>query len=89
MFLKTNLDGFLGCCAAIRDMDHRDLLPKIKAPTLVIAGSRDGATPPALNEFIRDHIPGAKYALLDAAHIANVEQPQAYTDTVLNFLLGR
>ena len=32
------------------------------------------------------HIPGAKLAVLDAAHIANVEQPQAYADTVLEFL---
>jgi hypothetical protein len=40
------------------------------------------------NEFIRDHIPGAKLAVLDAAHIANMELPQAYADTVLGFLLN-
>jgi pimeloyl-ACP methyl ester carboxylesterase len=43
-------------------MDHRPLLPKIKAPTLVIAGRFDPATPLPGNEFIRDHIPGAKLA---------------------------
>ena len=36
--------------------------------------------------FIRAHIPGARIAVLEAAHIANVEQPQAYADTVLGFL---
>lgn len=87
-FLATNVDGYIGCCEAIRDMDHRELLPKIKAPTLVIAGSLDPATPPVMNEYIRDHIPGAKLATLEAAHIANVEQPQIYSDTVLGFLLG-
>jgi len=33
-------------------------------------------------------IKGAKLAALDAAHISNIEQPQAYTETVLNFLRG-
>ena len=88
MFLATKLEGYLACAAAIRDMDHRPLLPKITAPTLVIAGRHDPATPLAGNEFIRRHIPGARLAVLEAAHIANMEQPQAYADTVLEFLLS-
>jgi len=88
MFEKTELDGFLGCCAAVRDMDHRPLLPNVKPPTLVIAGRNDVATPPAMNEFIKNEIPGAQYKLLDAPHIANVERAQDYTDTVLEFLLN-
>ena len=84
----TKVEGYIGCCEAIRDMDHRPLLPKINAPTLVIAGRVDPATPLAGNEFIREHIPGAKLAVLDAAHIANMELPQAYADTVLGFLLN-
>ena len=87
MFLKTNAEGYAGCIEAIRDMDHRALLAKITAPTLVIAGRQDPATPLEGNEFIRAHIPGARIAVLEAAHIANVEQPQAYADTVLGFLL--
>ncbi len=86
MFASTPLDGYLGCGMAVRDMDHRPLLPKIKAPTLVIAGKHDGATTPEANEYISQHIPGAKYATVDAAHMSNVEQPQAYTDAVLGFL---
>jgi 3-oxoadipate enol-lactonase len=89
MFLKTDIEGYVGCMEAIRDMDHRPLLPKIKAPTLVIAGRFDPATPLPGNEFIRDHIPGAKLAVLDTAHIANMELPQAYADTVLGFLLNK
>jgi 3-oxoadipate enol-lactonase len=86
MFLATDADGFLGCGMAVRDMDHRTLLPKIKAPTLVIIGRRDPATTPEMGEYIRSNIPGATAAMLDAAHISNVEQPQAYTETVLGFL---
>jgi 3-oxoadipate enol-lactonase len=88
MFLATDVEGYIGCGEAIRDMDHRPLLAKITAPTLVIAGRHDPATPLAGNEFIREHIPGARIEVLDAAHIANLEQPQVYADTVLGFLLN-
>ena len=88
MFVATKLDGYIGCGEAVRDMDHRPLLPKIAAPTLVIAGKHDPATPLEGNEYIQKNITGAKLAVLDAAHIANIEQPQAYTDTVLGFLLN-
>jgi 3-oxoadipate enol-lactonase len=89
MFLATNVEGYAGCGAAIRDMDHRPLLAKIGAPTLVIAGKQDPATTLEAGEFIAQHTPHAKLAVLETAHIANMEQPQIYADTVLGFLLGR
>lgn len=86
MFLTTKPEGYIGCGEAVRDMDHREILKSIKAPTLVIAGRHDPATTVEHGEFIRSRIPGAAMTVLEAAHIANVEQPQAYTDTVLGFL---
>lgn len=86
MFLKTQLDGFLGCCHAVRNMDLRDTHARITAPTLVIVGAKDPATPPAAGEAIQKAIKGAKLASLEAAHISNFEQPQLYVDTVLDFL---
>jgi len=77
MMLKTPLEGYIGCGEAVRDMDHREIIRKIAAPTLVIAGRHDPATTVEAGEFLRDRIPGAQLAVLDAAHIANVEQPQA------------
>jgi 3-oxoadipate enol-lactonase len=88
MFLATQVDGYIGCGEAIRDMDHRPLLSKITAPTLVIAGKHDPATTLEAGEFIKEHIPGAKIAVLEAAHISNLEQPEVYADTVLGFLLS-
>jgi 3-oxoadipate enol-lactonase len=88
MFLATKPDGYTGCGEGIRDMDHRPLLAKINAPTLVIAGKQDPATPLEGNEFIRHHIAGASLAVFDTAHIANIEQPRVYADTVLKFLLN-
>jgi len=58
------------------------------APTLVIAGRHDPATTLEAGEYVKDHVPGARIAVLDAAHISNLEQPQIYADTVLGFLLG-
>jgi 3-oxoadipate enol-lactonase len=87
MFLATKPEGYIACGEGIRDMDHRPLLAKISVPTLVIAGKHDPATTLEANEFIREHIPGAEITVLDAAHIANLEQPQIYADTVLKFLL--
>ncbi len=88
MFLATKVEGYVGCGEAIRDMDHRPLLSKITAPTLVIAGRHDPATTLEAGDFIKEHVPGAKIAVLDAAHISNLEQPRIYADTVLEFLLN-
>jgi 3-oxoadipate enol-lactonase len=86
MLQSHPVDGYVACCAAVRDMDHRQLLPKIGAPTLVIAGRHDPATTVEAAEFIRARIPGAALTVLDTAHIANVEQPDEYADVVLGFL---
>jgi 3-oxoadipate enol-lactonase len=84
-FLSTPVEGYLACCAAVRDMDHRDILARIKAPTLVVAGRQDVSTPVDAGEYIRSHIPGAALTLLDAAHISNVEQADDFTAEVLGF----
>ena len=89
MFLATPLEGYIACCEAVRDMDHREILSGITAPTLIIAGKQDPATTVENAEFIRDRIKGSQIALIDAAHISNVEQPEFYSKTVLDFLTAR
>jgi 3-oxoadipate enol-lactonase len=87
MFVGSDHVGYMACVAAVRDIDFRASNPTIKAPTLVIVGAQDPATPPAAGETIAKAIPGARLVSLDAAHISNVEQPQAFTRAVLDFLL--
>jgi 3-oxoadipate enol-lactonase len=89
MMLSTKPDGYIACCEAVRDMDHREILAQITVPTLVIAGRHDPATPVAAGEFIRSRIPGASMHVIDAAHISNVELPHEYLDVVLGFLQQR
>jgi 3-oxoadipate enol-lactonase len=86
MLVSNVIEGYVGCAAAVRDMDHRDILARIKAPTLLIAGRHDGSTTIEAAEFIRDRIPGAKLEILDAAHISNIEQATAFNAEVLGFL---
>jgi 3-oxoadipate enol-lactonase len=89
MLIASPVEGYLAACEALSTLDQRALLPKIKSPTLVIAGRQDNATPVAAGELIRGNIPGASMTLLDAAHISNVEQPYAFTDAVVGFLTQR
>lgn len=86
MLLASPVDGYIACCEALSTLDQRELLPKIKSPTLVIAGRHDMSTPISAAEFIRSSIPGASMTILDAAHVSNVEQAHAFTDAVVGFL---
>jgi len=86
MFLATKPEGYIGCGEAVRDMDHREIIKSIKAPTMVIAGKQDAGTTVEMGEYVRKSIPGASMTLFDAAHIANVECQHEYTDAVIGFL---
>lgn len=84
--LATDPDGYAGCCAAIRDMDLRPIISLVRAPTLVIAGAQDPATPPTHSELIQSRITGARLVTLDAAHLSNIEQPEAFNAALGEFL---
>jgi 3-oxoadipate enol-lactonase/4-carboxymuconolactone decarboxylase len=88
VFLGTDPVGYLGCCAALRDMNHGDILRQIKVPTLVISGDRDVATPwSGHGERLAQEIPRAKELHLEAAHLSNIERPHSFTTALLEFLL--
>jgi 3-oxoadipate enol-lactonase len=80
--------GYAAGCAAIRDLDLRDRLPRIAAPTLVIGATEDTSAPPAEHaEVVAAGIPGARLVILDrAAHLANVERAPDVTAAILEHL---
>jgi 3-oxoadipate enol-lactonase len=87
MLQETPAEGYAGCCEAVRDADLRDRLGTISAPTLVIAGADDPTAPPDQAGLIRDSIPTASLEVIpDAAHLANIEQPEAVTQAILDHL---
>jgi 3-oxoadipate enol-lactonase len=65
--------GYAGCCEAIAAMDLRPRLGRVSAPTLVIAGTEDPATPPRHAAVIAAGIPGARLQVIrGASHLAVV-----------------
>ncbi len=86
MLLATDPAGYAGCCAAIRDADYRSAIAGIDLPTLVIGGTHDPATPIASAHYLADQIRGSELVELDASHLSNIEQPDAFNRAVRRFL---
>lgn len=80
MVAGTPDEGYLACCQAIEAWDHRDRLPAVVVPTLVIAGSADPSTPVEPHaRVLVENIPDAHLEVLDAAHLATIERPESAT----------
>ncbi|WP_003293558.1 3-oxoadipate enol-lactonase [Stutzerimonas stutzeri] len=88
MIAATTPDGYAANCAAVRDADYRGQLGEVRAPTLVVCGTRDPVTTVEHGEFIQANIPGAELVAFEAAHLSNVEAGAAFTRHVLDFLRG-
>ena len=84
---ETSPEGYASCCEALAAMDLLDVLGSISAPTLVIAGAEDPATPPDHGRAIAAGIPGARFELVeDAAHLANIEKAEVVTPLIAGFV---
>jgi 3-oxoadipate enol-lactonase len=69
--------------------DQVDRAGDIRVPTLVLCGSEDKVTPPALSKQLARVIPGARYEPVEGAgHISNLEQPDAFDTLVNAFIRG-
>ncbi|MBD0022284.1 3-oxoadipate enol-lactonase [Gordonia pseudamarae] len=89
MVAATPSAGYAACCEAIADLDLREGLSSITAPTLSIAGADDVATPPAKLEEIVSAIPDARLLVVpESAHLANAQQPQIITPAIIDHLEG-
>jgi len=84
--LVTDPGGYAGCCAAIRDADLREEVHAITTRTLIVAGTHDVATPVELSDFLHAQLTQSALTLLDAGHLSNVEQPDAFTAAITEFL---
>jgi 3-oxoadipate enol-lactonase len=82
---KTDAASYAASCGAVAGMDFRTSNAHIACPALVIAGTRDEATPVALSQAIVDSIAGAQLRTLEAAHLSAVEQPQAFARLLEGF----
>ncbi|OUS35427.1 3-oxoadipate enol-lactonase [Rhodobacterales bacterium 56_14_T64] len=87
MLAQQSPMGYAGCCAAIAGTDFYTPTSGLRLPTLGIAGSEDGATPPDLVRETIDLIPGSSFSLIrKAGHLPCVEQPAEYAALLSSFL---
>lgn len=87
MLTKVDAEGYAACCEALAAFDARDRLGEVRAPTLVIAGAEDIATPLEHAETLAQGIPGAELVIVPgAAHLANLERPEPVTNAMLRHL---
>lgn len=83
LLVSTPVEGYAGCCEALARWDFRDELAGIRVPTLVVGAAEDPSTPLDHAELLAREIPGATLAVLsDSAHLANVQQPEAFAELV-------
>lgn len=88
MIAACPAEGYAACCEAIAAMDQRADLARIGAPTLVVAGADDPATPLEHGERIHDGIRGSRLVVIpNAAHLANVEQPDTIAQLIRDHIL--
>ena len=86
-FLKTTPEGYRGCAMALKDLDYLKDLGDLDAPILFVAGSEDkGAAPDTMRAMAEAAKNGTFVLVPDAGHIINVNNPQAFTIAVMEFL---
>lgn len=90
MLLATPPNGYIAACQAVRDADLRGDVTRITSPVLIIGSTLDESTPASQAHDLHQSIPGSRLVVLDrAAHLSNIEQPEAFTSHLLAFLLER
>ena len=87
MILGTDVNGYMACGSAVRDMAQSTMLLKIKTPTLVLSGRYDPACTVEQGIVLHRLIEGSKMVVLeDAAHLSNIEQTAVFNRTVRDFI---
>ena len=87
MLVRQPVEGYAGCSAAISGTDFYTTTASLTLPTLGIAGSDDGSTPPDLVRETVDLVKGSDFHLIrNAGHLPCVEKPEEYAEVLTDFL---
>jgi len=87
MIRTTPAPGYVGCSHAIPKINLTARLGEIRCPSLVIVGKDDPGTPVAMAEEIHHALPGSELVIIpSAAHLSNLEQPDAFNQALGKFL---
>jgi 3-oxoadipate enol-lactonase len=87
MVLRTSVDGYCGCAAALQSLDFGKRLSEIRLPTLFLVGAEDTGAPPAAMHAMHEAVPGSQYVeIAGAGHQAHLEQPEAVAKAIGDFV---
>jgi len=87
MIEGTQVAGYAGCAAAIRDMKLTPLLERIHLPTRIVVGEEDKSTPVERAEALTAAISNADLVVIpEAAHLPNIEQADIFNEALMEFL---
>ncbi|MBV0892641.1 3-oxoadipate enol-lactonase [Paracoccus sp. Z118] len=87
MLARQPQEGYIACCEAIAGADLTGAAADLRLPVQVIAGARDGSTPPDLVRATAGLIRGARFDVIEeAAHIPCVEAPAAHAAILSRFM---
>lgn len=86
MLEATPPEGYAAACGAVAAMNQQGDIRRIAAPTLVICGAEDPATPLPHSVALCEAIADSRLVVLPAAHLSNVESPREFAAAVTDFL---
>lgn len=90
VFCRNDVDSYVATCRAMGAMDFREEIKAITAPTMIVVGAEDTATPPSYAEGLRAGIPDAQLRVLeDSSHLSPVERPEGVFEALDAGLFAR
>ncbi len=89
MLASADPRAYAQAARAAGAVNTTNALPRIGAPVLVLSGEYDASMPPGATTTLVSHSRNARSrVIVDAAHLANVEQPDLFNETVFEFTRG-
>lgn len=87
MVLSNDAEGYIACCLALKELDYLRRLPQAAVPILFVGGDQDRGAAPEVMQAMADATPGGVYRQIKgAAHVANINAPEAYLAAIADFL---
>jgi 3-oxoadipate enol-lactonase len=83
---RMRVEGYVGCCAALRDANLKGVASQVRAKCLAVTGTHDVSTPPVEGRWLAETMAAAELIELNAAHLSNIERAPEFNQAVIQFL---
>lgn len=87
MLERSDLEGYVQTCEAIRDEDTTAAARKLNVPVLCIVGEGDRSTTPSEMKSLAELIPGAKLEIISGSgHMPCIDNPEKFAKCIIEFI---